>query len=176
MNTSLIAIGQITTTRGIKGEVKAFIYDGNPKQRLAAIKSLFLESPDNLIRIPVTLESYWLQKGTVIIKFAEFNSPDEVERYRRYYLSVPESECKRLAADEYFWHDLIGSRVLDQENGYIGTVSDIHETGAHDILVVLHGDQEILIPFVEVFITSVDIADKVIIISSIPGLIDDFTH
>jgi 16S rRNA processing protein RimM len=66
--------------------------------------------------------------------------------------ALPEPE-----AGEYYWRDLQGLRVANLQGEELGTVSHLLETGAHDVLVV-EGDRERLIPFVDAYVVEVDLA------------------
>ena len=64
--------------------------------------------------------------------------------------------------DEYYWYQLIGLVVVNQDGDTLGTVSHLIDTGANDVVVVKNGDEEILIPFINQFILEVSLADKIL--------------
>lgn len=64
-------------------------------------------------------------------------------------------------ADEYYWRDLVGCRVLG-EDGDVGTVVRVFETPAHDVLVVEGAQGPDMIPFVPEIVTNVDMSAKTI--------------
>ncbi len=69
-------------------------------------------------------------------------------------VGVPASSFPPPDPGEYYWRDLIGLRVVNSDGTLFGTVERLIETGAHDVLVV-KGERERLIPFVERFVTGV---------------------
>ena len=71
-------------------------------------------------------------------------------------VAVPRSELPKARRGEYYWSDLIGLTVLNQEGQTFGTVQNLLETGANDVLVV-SGERERLIPFVRQVILNVDL-------------------
>ena len=63
-----------------------------------------------------------------------------------------------LDTDEYYWADLIGLEVFNEQQDLLGKVVRLMETGANDVLVV-EGKKETLIPFAQPeIIKSVDLA------------------
>ena len=62
-----------------------------------------------------------------------------------------------LPADEYYWEELVGLRVLDAATGELGVVKEIMDVGVHAVLVV-GGPTEHLIPFVARHVLQVDLA------------------
>ena len=71
-------------------------------------------------------------------------------------IAVPRSELPPLPEGEYYWQDLLGLRVVNCEGVELGEVAEIFATGANDVLVV-RGERERLIPFVEPVVVKVDI-------------------
>ena len=69
--------------------------------------------------------------------------------------------------------DLIGFNLIDQAGKKVGKVSDIMENPANDILMILDGDKEHLIPMVDDFVTLFDFEKKQVTINLIDGLIDN---
>ena len=69
---------------------------------------------------------------------------------------VPRSSFPTADADEYYWVDLEGLRVVNSEGADFGVVSHLFSTGANDVLVA-RGDRERMIPFLQPdYIVSVD--------------------
>ena len=73
-------------------------------------------------------------------------------------IGVPAGSFPPLAPGDHYWRDLIGLDVINRDGAALGTVERLLETGAHDVLVV-RGECERLIPFVEQYVTEVATAD-----------------
>lgn len=59
-----------------------------------------------------------------------------------------------LAADEYYWYQLVGLKVINQDEQLFGKVDHLLETGANDVMVVKPcagslDDRERLLPYTE---------------------------
>ena len=79
-----------------------------------------------------------------------------------------------LAEGEHYWFELVGCRVEAEEGRPLGTVRELWETGAHDVLVVEDAaGREHLIPAREPFLRLVDAAARRIVVATVPGLLAD---
>ena len=80
----------------------------------------------------------------------------EAAKMRGASIAVPRSELPAPPSGQYYWTDLIGLSVVNQQGESLGQVAEILTTGAHDVVVV-RGDRERLIPFVEPVLREVDL-------------------
>ena len=62
-------------------------------------------------------------------------------------IGIRRDQLPATVSGEYYWHDLLGLKVVTVTGELLGTVDQLIETGANDVLVV-GGDRERLIPFV----------------------------
>ncbi len=72
-------------------------------------------------------------------------------------IAVRRSELPALEGGSYYWSQLEGMRVVNVQGIELGSVSNLFETGANDVMVVT-GERERLIPFVRGVVQSVDLA------------------
>jgi 16S rRNA processing protein RimM len=79
----------------------------------------------------------------------------------------------RLPEGEFYWYELIGCRVQASGGRIIGTVKEIWETGAHDVLVVEGEDgRRCLVPTARAVMKEVDVESGRIVVEDLPGLFD----
>lgn len=71
-------------------------------------------------------------------------------------VGAPRNALPHTDEDEFYWADLLGMAVVNTEGEALGQVAGLLETGAHDVLRVMDGDTERLLPFVEAVVLSVD--------------------
>mgnify|MGYP000039117864 FL=1 len=155
-----LRVGVITTTHGIKGEVKVFPTTDDVN-RFKELKGCFLVKDGR--EIPVTCESCKFFKNMVILKFKEFNNINQVEGYRNYDILVDRENAVELSEDEFFLCDIMDADVYDQDNKLVGRLTDILETPASHILVIndIH-DKELLVPLVKEWVTDVDTDNRIV--------------
>ena len=110
----------------------------------------------------------------VILKFKGIDSLNDVEKFRQKSLYVTRANAVRLRKDEYFIADLIGLKVIDEENKELGTLEDVMVTGANDVYVIsLLNGKELLLPAIKQCILNVDMENQCMQVHVLDGLIEE---
>lgn len=97
---------------------------------------------------------------------------DQAEGLRGELLECPDADLVR-EPDSYFVHELIGMAVQTAEGRSLGTVAEVLQPGANDVYVVRDATKETLIPAIADVVQSVDVRARLIIITPLPGLLDE---
>lgn len=163
-------VGVITSTHGLKGEVKVFPTTDDPR-RFKRLKEVILDTGKE--RLNLEVEGVKFFKQLVILKFKGIDNINDVEKYRRASLLVARKDAVRLQADEYFVADLKGLKVRDEDGGEIGVLKDVIETGANDVYAIeLQDGRELLLPAIKQCVLEVDVEAGFIRIHILEGLLD----
>lgn len=165
----LLQVGVISSTHGIRGEVKVFPTTDDP-DRFRKLKQVILDTGRE--QKGLEIEGVKFFKQFVILKFRGIDSLNDVERYRRCTLWVERKDAVPLKEDEFFIADLIGMEVSTDEGIYFGTLSDVIETGANDVYVIrteAHG--EVLIPAIKECVLNIDVEKRRMTIHVMNGLL-----
>lgn len=166
----LLIVGTITSTHGVKGEVKVYPRTDDVR-RFKKLKEVFLDTGKE--KIIVHPESVKFFKQFVILKFKEFNSMNEVEGLKNKDLLVDRKNAVKLEEGEYFVADLIGLTVYRENGEVLGELTDVLQTGANDVYAVKKSDgKEILLPAIKDCIKEVDIENGTMKVFVMPGLED----
>ncbi|MDO5156954.1 MAG: ribosome maturation factor RimM [Eubacteriales bacterium] len=166
----LLQIGVITSTHGIRGEVKVFPTTDDNK-RFKKLKDCFIEYKNEMI--PVKAKGCKFFKNMVILQFEGIDNINDVEKYKQCNLYVDREHAVPLDQDEYFMTDLIHMAVINESNEKIGTLNEIIPTGANDVYVVVDDDgKELLIPAIKECILSIDLEKKEMKVHLMKGLVD----
>jgi 16S rRNA processing protein RimM len=108
----------------------------------------------------------------VLVRFEGIETPEAGNAFRDALLEIAESDAAPLADDEFYYWQLIGLAAVTHTGDPVGTIKEVFETGANDVLVIEGPDgREHLVPFVASFV-EVDLATKTATITPIPGLLD----
>jgi 16S rRNA processing protein RimM len=170
----LLTIGKISKPHGVKGEVKIQLLTREPEifDELEVIYITKTPEPENLKE--AVIESSRFYKGTAILKLDIFNTPEEVDKYRGYYIQAEELELPPLEEDEYYFADILGTSVYVTTGEYIGDISFIIESGETDIYEITHPEtgKVNMVPARKEFIKSLDVENKKMIVEPIEGLIE----
>jgi 16S rRNA processing protein RimM len=163
-----LRVGVISTTHGIKGEVKVYPTTDNP-DRFLELKQVFLDTGKDLL--PLEIEGVKFFKQMVILKFKGIDDINDIEKYRNKDLLISRENAVPLEEDEYFICDLIDSEVVTDEGEKLGILTEILTTAANDVYVVKTSEgKEILIPFIKECILKIDVENKEILVHLMKGL------
>lgn len=166
-----VILGTIVTTFGVKGEVKVHSNTDFAKKRYKKGNEVFLVSPVSKEKIKLTIESYKQSKGMDIISFKDLTNPDMVVKYIGYKILVEKSD-DNLGNDVYHYADIYNC-VITYNNEEIGKVIDIINSSSNLTLrVKRENKKDLLYPFIDKFISKIDIENKRIEISPIKGMLD----
>lgn len=168
---NLLQVGVISSTHGLKGEVKVFPTTDDPK-RFDQLERVFLDTGKEMKELEIERVAYF--KKFVILKFKEYNNINDIEAYKGKSLMVSRDNAVKLEENEYFIADLIGVTVLNEDGKTLGRLTDVIATGANDVYTVETDEgKEILIPAIKQCILSVDIRKKVMTVHLLKGLVDE---
>lgn len=164
----LLQVGVITSTHGVRGEVKVFPTTDDPA-RFKKLKQVILD--DGKQQIDLEIASVKFFKNMVILKFKGIDNINDVEKYRRATLLVTRENAVPLAENEYFIADLIGLSAVSDEGEELGSITDVLQTGANDVYVVTTPQkEEILVPAIRECILAVDLDARRMQLHLLPGL------
>ncbi len=163
-----LKVGVVTTTHGIKGELKVFPTTDSP-ERFLELSEVLADAGKEFL--PLTLEKVRFFKNLVIVKFKEYNTCDDVMFLKGKDLLIPRSEGAELGEDEYYIADLLGMKVVLEDGSDYGTLKDVMETGANDVYIVTRTDgSEILLPAIHDCILDVDPEEGRMMVRIMKGL------
>ena len=164
-----LQVGVITQTHGIRGEVKVYPTTDDAA-RFRNLKEVILDTGKD--RFTLKIENVKFFKQFVILKFQEYDSINDVEKYKRARLLVPRDQAVKLKKDEYCVADMIGLTVVTDEGETLGELTDVLATGANDVYVVSRADgTEVLLPAIKECILAVDMEKRVIKAHIMDGLL-----
>ncbi|MDE7312999.1 MAG: ribosome maturation factor RimM [Eubacterium sp.] len=166
----LFQVGAVTSTHGLRGEVKVFPTTDEPG-RYKKLKEVIVDTGKG--RETLKIEHVRFFKQMVIVKFAEYGNINEVEKYKGARLYVKREQALALREDEYYYADLAGLCVQTEEGETLGTLKDILQTGANDVYVVGRGKKkDLLVPAIKDCIKKVDLEHRTMTVHLLPGLLE----
>jgi 16S rRNA processing protein RimM len=163
-----LRVGVISSTHGIKGEVKVFPTTDDPN-RFKDLKQVYLDTGKEFM--PLEVEGVKFFKQLVILKFKGIDNINDIEKYRGRDLLITRDQAVKLEKDEYFIFDLIDSEVITDEGEKLGILAEIITTAANDVYVVKTSEgKEILLPSIKECILDIDVDNKKITVHLMNGL------
>ena len=174
-----IKIGKIVNAVALRGEVKVYHYS-DYKERFEELDEILVErngaKRHAMERYPI--EGVRYQKDMAILKLKGVNDRNAAEALKDCDVYITEEDLRELPEDTFYVRDLIGCRVINEgsesENAEeIGTITDVLQNSAQDIYQIkTKSGKEVLIPAVGEFVKEINIGEKTVKVSLIPGFLD----
>ncbi|MBO5424324.1 MAG: 16S rRNA processing protein RimM [Lachnospiraceae bacterium] len=166
----IFRIGVITTTHGLKGEVKVFPTTDD-LNRFKKLKKCFIRTPKEDIQVEKNSCKFF--KNMVILSFKEFGDINEVERFRNCDIYVTRDNAVPLEDDEYYISDVIGMNIILEDGSELGVLQDVMQTGANDVFVIkLKDDKELLMPVIKDCVLDMNYDTGKITVRLMKGMLD----
>ncbi|HZU86101.1 MAG TPA: ribosome maturation factor RimM [Anaerolineaceae bacterium] len=149
-----LVVGKLRRPHGVKGDIIMDVLTDFP-QRLRRGKKVFV-GPQHT---PQVIRGIRAIDQALLVSFEGFEDCDQVGVLRNLEVYVQAASLPELPEGEYYYHQLIGLRVVDETGNMLGELAEILETGANDVYVV-HDAQgkEILLPVIDEVVLEIDLA------------------
>ena len=166
----LLQVGAITQTHGLRGEVKVFPTTDDVK-RFKKLKEVILDTGKD--KMALEIENVRFFKQFAILKFKGFDNINDIERYKGKSLYVTRENAVKLRKDEYFIADLMGVKIYDEQDAYMGVLKDVIVTSANDVYeIALEDGRTLLLPAIKQCVLDVDIEQRRMKVHVLDGLLD----
>ncbi len=165
-------LGYIVKPIGFKGAFQVFL-DVSIPEEYQKMESVFVELDGQLVPFFISKISI-NQKGKARVEFEDINSTEEVKRIVGKQLYLPLQMLPKLEGNHFYHHEVQGFELLDQEKNSVGVITEIKDSPAQDLIVVLVEEKEVLIPILEDTIVKLDRNQKSLQVKILPGLLDMF--
>ena len=165
-----LRVGVISSTHGIRGEVKVYPTTDDP-ERFRELKKVILDAKGGQRTLEIQEVKFF--KNQVILKFRGLDNINDVEKYKGTDLLIPREDAVPLEENENFIADLIDMEVVTDAGERLGILTDVIQTGANDVYVVKTSqEKEILLPAIRDCILEVDVEEKRMRVHGLEGLLD----
>lgn len=156
---SYITIAVIGAALGVKGWVKVSSHT-SPSDNILDHRQFWIGKDGRWQEAKV--EASKTHGKGYALKLAGYDDRNQAETLCHYAIAIKKEHLPTLAVGEYYWHQLLGLRVINQAGQLFGKVSHLIETGSNDVLVVKASDgsidqRERLLPYRPEFVLSVDL-------------------
>ena len=156
----MVVMGRVSAPHGLKGWIKI---------------QPFTQETEGLLGYPewwLGAEGEWQQHrivdsavhgSMVVARLEGFDDRDSAAKLKGRNVAVPRTAMPENREGEFYWNDLLGMEVSHKNATRLGLVAKILETGANTVLVV-QGEKEFLVPFIQDVIVSVDLKTRLVIV------------
>lgn len=170
---SCYELGYISKPHGLKGDV-SIIIDADYPENYQKLESVFIEQDKQLV--PFFIKSIKLSGNKGVLSLEESTSIETAQTLKGGKLYLPLEFLPELEKDQFYFHEIIGYTINDEQAGVLGTVMTIYDAGPQDIIAFEHLGKEILLPINDQTILRVDKAGQILHVSIPDGLLDIYLN
>lgn len=148
---AFLVLGKLRRAHGVSGEIPLEVYT----------HLLELLVPESVVFIgdtyrPFTIENTRWKQDLLLIKFTNISDRTTVSELTNQLVYIKTDQLPPLNEGEFYYHQLIGIHVYEEDGAYLGVLTEILETGANDVYLVKNeSGEEILIPATEEMILEI---------------------
>jgi 16S rRNA processing protein RimM len=163
-------LGTIVKKFSFKGELLAKL-DTDEPELYEDLDAIFIDLRGTMV--PFFIESSQLHKSDLLrIKFEDVNTEADADALIKAELYLPLAALPKLSGNKFYFHEVIGFQIIDENFGPTGIIVSINDTTAQALFEIEHNGKEILIPINDEIITKVDREQKTITVKAPDGLIE----
>lgn len=167
-----LRVGRLLKAHGLKGALKLELYTDNPERRFVPGAEFTLQVPEASTwhGKTLTVREYRVMNGNSVVFFDGVDDRNAAETLVRAILWIDQDD--EPEDDAWYDHQLVGLDVV-RDDVVVGRLARVEHMPAQDLLVVATGDSEVMVPFVQAFVPTVDPAAGRIVITPPAGLFED---
>lgn len=163
-------LGKIVKKYSFKGEILAKL-DTDQPDIYENLDALFIEVSNSLI--PYFVEKSQLHKSNLLrLKLEDVTSEGDADALLKKDLYLPLYLLPKLEGNAFYFHEIIGFQVIDENFGPIGQITGVNDSTTQALFEIDHHGKEVLIPINDDIINSLDRTAKTVLVKTPPGLID----
>jgi len=160
-----LSVGYLRRAHGVRGEIIMDLHTDFP-ERMKKGRKLFVGEDYK----PMILDSVRFHGNGMLVKFKDINSPEEAGNYRNQWVYVQTKDVP-LPDGQHYKHELLGIKVVDENDNPLGELVEILETGANDVYVVRdESGKEILLPAIPSVLLDLDLERGFLKVHLLEGL------
>ena len=162
-------LGKVTRKFSFKGDLIVFL-DTDTPSHYYGLKKIFLKVDNSYIPYFISKISKY-KNNSVRVKFEDVKNESEAMELINYEIFLPIEELPKLEGKKFYYHEVIGFKVIDINHGEIGEITHINDQTPQHLFVVKSSGKEILIPINDDFILDLDRINKIVNLKIPEGLL-----
>ncbi len=163
-------MGSIARAHGLAGEVVVDVWSEAP-ERFKPGSAVTARVPDGIAR-EMVVETARPFGERLLLRFVGITTRTQAEALRGADLTVARRDVAPAPQGSHYRFELVGLRARTREGKHLGTVADVFGTGSNDVIVVRGEGKELLLPYLDSVVLTIDLARGEMVVEIPPGLND----
>ena len=158
-----LTLGKLRRAHGIKGEIPLEVYT----------EILELLTPGQVVFVgeshqTLTIEATRWKNNLLLLKFKNLDNREIVSHLTNDLVYVKSDQLPLLDDEAFYYHQLLGLKVFEEDGKFVGHLSEILHTGANDVyLIENEKGEEVLIPAIEDVILEIDLEEQKMVVAKL---------
>ena len=158
----LVIMGRVVAPYGVFGWLK-IVPDTQQFDGLLDYKSWWIGKDNDWHELAV--KEAKIHNDVLVVKLQGIDDRDAAFACKGKQIAVPRALLPKLKGEVYYWSDLIGLSVKNQQDVDFGVITDVFATGANDVIATKSEDGvERLIPYIAQVILTVNLTAKTMLV------------
>lgn len=166
-------LGKIIKVHGYEGKLSVY-FDTDKPQEYSDLELVHINIVGSLV--PFFIEEISLLNNKAVVRFMDIDNLEKAEQLISKEMYLPLSMLPELTGNKFYYHEVPGMIVIDENFGELGPISSVLEYPNTAVLQVFYNEKEVLIPISDSIITKVDREENKIIVCSPEGLLDIYIN
>lgn len=155
-----VIVGRLASVYGVRGWMRVDSFT-EPRQQIFDYAEWWLQYQG--VWQTVIINEHKQLGQRFIVRLADCVSPEQARCYTNCLIAVSRESLPVLAAEEFYWADLEGLRVVNQQGIILGHVDHILATGSNDVFV-LKGERQRLLPYTDEVVKTIDLVERLMVV------------
>ena len=161
-------LGKVVKPFSFKGDLVLF-FDVDEPEEYSELDGVYIEINKVLVLYPI--ETIRIKGNKATVRFENMTEDDSLKLIGK-NLYLPLELLPALEGNKFYFHEIIGFKVIDKEKGDIGIIESVIDYPAQPLFSIIFNGKEILIPIIDSVIEKVDRESKIMYINAPVGLVD----
>jgi 16S rRNA processing protein RimM len=162
-------LGKVIKPHGYQGRVSVFLDTDDPDAYMTT-PVIYIDFDSALV--PYFVKDLNLLNNKAVITFQDVDTQEQAEKLLKRDMYLPLSQLPELTGNKFYFHEIIGMKLVDKQFGLVGTISEILEYSTQAIIQTFHKEKEVLIPISDDIILDVDRVNHIVHVDLPDGLLE----
>jgi 16S rRNA processing protein RimM len=162
-------IGFVLKPHGLKGAISIQLDVDDPAQ-YHGMESVIVKIGENLV--PFFISSLQISGDKGIMQLEEIRNIEEATKLKSCPLMLPIEVLPELEEGKFYFHEVIGYQVVDEQYGPLGVIENIFSGGNQDLISMRYKNTEVLIPIANDIVLNANHVTKQMMVKLPEGLLE----
>ncbi|MFN6092013.1 MAG: ribosome maturation factor RimM [Bacteroidota bacterium] len=166
-------IGTIHRTHGVRGDMIMSL-DTDTPSRYKTLKLIYLNLDGTLKEYDVTKITVREKEKSAVIHLNGIEDMTTAENYLKLDLYLPLSTLPKLSGKKFYYHEIIGMKVIDEKHGELGIIDNVYELPQHPVAEFTMKDKTVMFPLLDIFIDKISRSEMIFYTKLPEGLLETY--